>query len=332
MVSDAPKHYPVLLNEIISIITPQHGGTFIDCTFGQGGYSKKILSYKNTKIIAFDRDQKTKISADKISKIFSNRFIFKNKKFSQLEDLKLKNENIKAVIFDLGYSYSQIKDLDKGLSFYSTGNLDMRMGLNSFSADEVVNKLDLKELEKIFKYFGEEKEAKKIATKIVKERKINKLNTESLVQLIEKTKIKKNFKTHSATKIFQSLRIFVNREITELINGLIAAAKVLKKDGILVVITFHSIEDKIVKYFFKSLSEKKSISRYIPKIDQPETLFRMIEKKPIKPSDKEIKENPPSRSAKLRYLIKKENFYKFETDIFKKFNHLVEIENFGKKL
>ena len=332
MVSDIPKHYPVLLNELISIISPQHGGTFIDCTFGQGGYSKKILSYKNTKIIALDRDQKTKINADKISKIFSNRFIFKNKKFSQLEDLKLKNENIKAVIFDLGYSYSQIKDLDKGLSFYSTGNLDMRMGLNSFSADEVVNKLDLKELEKIFKYFGEEKEAKKIATKIVKERKINKLNTESLVQLIEKTKIKKNFKTHSATKIFQSLRIFVNREITELINGLIAAAKVLKKDGILVVITFHSIEDKIVKYFFKSLSEKKSISRYLPKIDQPETLFRMIEKKPIKPSDKEIKENPPSRSAKLRYLIKKENFYKFETDIFKKFNHLVEIENFGKKL
>ena len=332
MVSDIPKHYPVLLNELISIISPQHGGTFIDCTFGQGGYSKKILSYKNTKIIALDRDQKTKINADKISKIFSNRFIFKNKKFSQLEDLKLKNENIKAVIFDLGYSYSQIKDLDKGLSFYSTGNLDMRMGLNSFSADEVVNKLDLKELEKIFKYFGEEKEAKKIATKIVKERKINKLNTESLVQIIEKTKIKKNFKTHSATKIFQSLRIFVNREITELINGLIAAAKVLKKDGILVVITFHSIEDKIVKYFFKSLSEKKSISRYLPKIDQPETLFRMIEKKPIKPSDKEIKENPPSRSAKLRYLIKKENFYNFETDIFKKFNHLVEIENFGKKL
>ncbi len=332
MVSDIPKHYPVLLNELISIISPQHGGTFIDCTFGQGGYTKKILSYKNTKIIALDRDQKTKISADKISKIFSNRFIYKNKKFSQLEDLKLKNENIKAVIFDLGYSYSQIKDLDKGLSFYSTGNLDMRMGLNSFSADEVINKLDQKELEKIFKYFGEEKEAKKIATKIVKERKINKLNTEKLVQLIEKNKIKKNFKTHSATKIFQSLRIFVNREITELINGLIAAAKVLKKDGILVVVTFHSIEDKIVKYFFKSLSEKKSISRYLPKIDQPETLFRIIKKKPIKPSNKEIKENPPSRSAKLRYLIKKENFYNFETDIFKKFNHLVEIENFGKKL
>ena len=332
MVSDTPKHYPVLLSELISIITPQHGGTFIDCTFGQGGYSNKILSFKETEVIALDRDIISKKKADEISRKFQERFIFKNKKFSQLEDLKLKNENIKAVIFDLGYSYSQIKDLDKGLSFYSTGNLDMRMGLNSFSADEVVNKLDLKELEKIFKYFGEEKEAKKIATKIVKERKINKLNTESLVQLIEKTKIKKNFKTHSATKIFQSLRIFVNREITELINGLIAAAKVLKKDGILVVITFHSIEDKIVKYFFKSLSEKKSISRYLPKIDQPETLFRMIEKKPIKPSDKEIQENPPSRSAKLRYLIKKENFYKFETDIFKRFENLIDVENIANKL
>ena len=332
MVSDIPKHYPVLLNELISIISPQHGGTFIDCTFGQGGYSKKILSYKNTKIIALDRDQKTKISADKISKIFSNRFIFKNKKFSQLEDLKLKNENIKAVIFDLGYSYSQIKDLDKGLSFYSTGNLDMRMGLNSFSADEVVNKLDLKELEKIFKYFGEEKEAKKIATKIVKERKINKLNTESLVQIIEKTKIKKNFKTHSATKIFQSLRIFVNREITELINGLIAAAKVLKKDGILVVITFHSIEDKIVKYFFKSLSTNKSISRYEPKVQQKKILFKMPLKKPIVPSDRELKENPPSRSAKLRYLIKHTDDYEIESDILNKFSELIEIENLGLKL
>ena len=208
----------------------------------------------------------------------------------------------------------------------------MQMGINEFSAKDAIKNLDARQLEKIFKFFGDEKEAKKIANKILFERKKKDIDTPGLVDLIEKTKRKKNFKTHSATKIFQSLRIFVNKEITELINGLIAAAKVLKKDGILVVITFHSIEDKIVKYFFKSLSEKKSISRYIPKIDQPETLFRMIEKKPIKPSDKEIKENPPSRSAKLRYLIKKENFYKFETDIFKKFNHLVEIENFGKKL
>ena len=106
----------------------------------------------------------------------------------------------------------------------------------------------------------------------------------------------------------------------------------LKKDGILAVVTFHSLEDKIVKYFFKSLSENKSISRYVPKIDQPDNLFKMLEKKPITPSLKELKENIPSRSAKLRYVIKKDNFYNFETDIFNKFKYLIEIENFGNKL
>ena len=332
MVSDAPKHYPVLLNEIISIITPQHGGTFIDCTFGQGGYTKKILDYKNTQVIALDRDIESKKKADKISKDFEERFIFKNKKFSQLDNLKLKDQEIRGVIFDLGYSYSQIKDPTKGLSFNSTGDLNMKMGINEFSAKDVINNLDAKELEIIFKYFGEEKEAKRIALNIVKERQIREIDTKVLVELIEKTKRKKNFKIHSATKIFQALRILVNKEISELIYGLIAASKVLKKDGILAVVTFHSLEDKIVKYFFKSLSEKKSISRYTPKLDQPETLFSMIEKKPITPSIKELKENMPSRSAKLRYVIKKKDFYNFDTDVLKKFENLIEIENLGNKL
>ena len=332
MVSDAPKHYPVLLNEIISIITPQHGGTFIDCTFGQGGYTKKILSYKDTKVIALDRDLETKKNAENILNKFQERFIFKNKKFSQLKDLKIKNENIKGIIFDLGYSYNQIKDLSKGLSFDSTGELNMQMGINSFSANDAINKLEYEELEKIFKFFGEERESKKIALNIVKERKLKNIDTQTLVQIIEKTKKKKNFKVHAATKTFQAIRIFVNNEITELIYGLISALKVLKKDGVLAVVTFHSLEDKIVKYFFRSLSEKKSVSRYLPKINQPEPLLEMIEKKPLTPSSKELKENISSRSAKLRYVVKRKNFYDFETDILKKFAYLIEIENFGKKL
>ena len=332
MQSDVVKHYPVLLNELISIITPQYGGTFIDCTFGQGGYTKKILSYQNTQVIALDRDLESKKKADKISKEFQDRFIFKNKKFSQLDDLKLKNTNLRGIIFDLGYSTTQIKDPKKGLSFNSLGNLNMQMGLNDFSAKEAVNRLDEKDLEKIFKFFGEEKYAKKIASSVVKQRSIHKIDTKSLVEIIEKTKKKKNFKIHSATKVFQALRIFVNKEITELIYGLIAAAKVLKKDGILAVVTFHSLEDKIVKYFFKSLSEKKSISRYVPKIEESETLFRMLEKKPRTPSKTELKENLPSRSAKLRYIVKKDDFYNFKTDILEKFEHLIEIENFGNKL
>ena len=329
---DTTKHYPVLLNELISIITPQHGGTFIDCTFGQGGYSKKILSFKNTQVIALDRDSESKKSADVIIKKFENRFTFKNKKFSQLENLKLKKEDIRGVVFDLGYSYTQIKDLSKGLSFSSEGDLNMQMGINEFSAKEAINNLSATELEKIFKFFGDENDAKKIANQIVVLRKTKKIDTPRLVKLIEKTKRKKNFKIHSATKVFQALRIFVNKEISELINGLISASKVLKKDGILAVVTFHSLEDKIVKYFFKSLSENKSVSRYVPKIDQPDTLFKMLEKKPKTPSVKELRENAPSRSAKLRYVIKKKDFYNFETDILKKFEYLIEIENFGNKL
>jgi len=332
MVLDTIKHYPVLLDEIISIITPQHGGTFIDCTFGQGGYSEKILSYKDTHVIALDRDIESKKKADKVSNKFQDRFIFKNKKFSQLENLKLKNINIRGVVFDLGYSYTQIKDPAKGLSFNTLGDLNMKMGINDFSAKEVINKLDAIELTKIFRFFGEEKEAKKIANQIEIFRKKKEINTQNLVEIIEKTKRKKNFKIHSATKVFQALRIFVNKEISELIYGLIAASKVLKKDGILTVVTFHSLEDKIVKYFLKNLSENKSISRYVPKMEQPETLFKMIEKKPKTPSKKELRENVPSRSAKLRYAIKKDDLYNFETDILKKFEHLIEIENFGNKL
>ena len=332
MKSDVVKHYPVLLKELISIISPQHGGTFIDCTFGQGGYTKKILSYKNTQVIALDRDTDCQREAEKILAKFQNRFIFKNKKFSQLDNLKIKNENIRGVIFDLGYSYAQIKDPKKGLSFNSLGELNMQMGLNNFSAKDVINKLEEKELEKIFKFFGDEKESRKIAKQIYKLRNIREINTKNLVELVEKVKRKKNFKTHSATKVFQALRIFVNKEISELIYGLIAATKILKKNGVLAVVTFHSLEDKIVKYFFKSLSEKKSVSRYVPKIDQAETLFKILEKKPKTPSVKELQENLSSRSAKLRYVIKKDDFYDFETDIFDKFRKLIEIENLGNKL
>ena len=332
IVPEAQKHYPVLLKEIISIITPQYGGTFIDCTFGQGGYSKKILEYNNTKVIGLDRDIDSQIKANQIKEAFEDRFIFKNIKFSQLNNLKLKNEDVKGVIFDLGYSYTQIKDPKKGLSFESNGNLNMKMGLNNFSAEDAINKLDEKELEKIFKFFGEEKESKFIARNIIKERLKNRIDTQGLVKIIEKTKRKKNFKVHSATKVFQALRILVNKEISELIFGLINAIKVLKKDGILAVVTFHSLEDKIVKYFFRSLSEQKSVSRYVPVTEQADTLLKQIEKKAITPSKKEINENLPSRSAKLRYAIKKSEFYNFETDILDQFKNLIEIENYGDKL
>ena len=326
------KHYPVLLKEIISIISPQYGGTFIDCTFGQGGYTKKILEFEKTKVIALDRDPESEKASFKLQKKFEDRFKFKNLKFSQLNNLKLKNENVRGIIFDLGYSYTQIKDPNKGLSFDSVGKLNMQLGLNSFSAEEAINKLDQKELEKIFKFFGDEKEGKFIARNIVKERINKKIDTQGLVKIIDNSKKRKNFRVNNSTKAFQALRIFVNKEISELIYGLINAAKILKKDGVLAIVTFNSLEDKIVKYFLKSLSENKSISRYIPLVEQSETLFDLTKKKPITPNDKELNENPPSRSAKLRYAIKKKEFFDFDTDIEDQFKNLIEIENYGEKL
>ena len=332
IVSDSVKHYPVLLKEIISVISPQHGGTFIDCTLGQGGYTKEILKYQNTKVIGLDRDINSEIIGKAIQEKFTDRFLFKNLRFSMLNNLKLKNENIKGIVFDLGYSFTQIKDPKKGLSFNSQGELNMMMGLNDFSAKEVINNLEVKEIEKILKYFGDENDAKIIAKNIVKERQSKIIDTQELVRIIEKSKRKKNYRVHSSTKTFQALRIFVNKEISELINGLINSAKILKKNGVLAVVTFHSLEDKIVKYFFKSLSENKSISRYEPKVQQKKISFKMPLKKPIVPSDKEIKENPPSRSAKLRYLIKQADDYEIESDILNKFSELIEIENLGLKL
>ena len=326
------KHYPVLLKEIISIISPQYGGTFIDCTFGQGGYTKKILEFDKTRVIALDRDPESKNIALKLEEEFEERFKFKNIKFSQLNNLKLKNENVKGVIFDLGYSYTQIKDPNKGLSFDSVGKLNMQLGLNSYSAEEAINKLDQKELEKIFKFFGDEKEGKYIARNIVKERINKKIDTQGLVKIIDSSKRRKNFRVNNSTKAFQALRIFVNKEISELIYGLINAAKILKKDGVLAVVTFHSLEDKIVKYFLKSLSENKSISRYTPLTEQTDTLFHLTKKKPITPNEEELSENPPSRSAKLRFAIKKTDFFDFETDIEHQFKNLIDIEKFGEKL
>ena len=207
IVSDNVKHYPVLLKEIISVISPQHGGTFIDCTLGQGGYTHEILKHKNTKVISLDRDADSQIIGKQIQDKFPNRFLFKNLKFSNLNNLKLKNENIKGIVFDLGYSYTQIKDQKKGLSFSSSGELNMMMGLNEFSAKEVVNNLEIKELEKILKYFGDENNAKLISVNIAKERLLKKLDTQDLVKVIErsKKKITKSIAQQKPFKLYEYL-------------------------------------------------------------------------------------------------------------------------------
>jgi len=317
------KHFPVLLNELVSIISPLYGGTFIDCTFGAGGYSKKILENNLNNIVALDRDNSVNSIATQFLTKYKKRFKFYNKKFSDIDQIK--EHNIKAIIFDLGYSLNQISDLNRGISFNSKGKLDMRMGLNDFSCDDVISKMSQQSLFKIFKYFGDEKYAKLISKKIVQLRKNKKIKTENLVEIIEGIKKKKTGKNKS-TKIFQALRIFVNKEITELINGLINAYNILPIGGIMAVVTFHSIEDKIVKFFFKEYSEVKNSSRYLPKSISTKKYFNLTKKKPIIPSLSEININPPSRSAKLRFAYKLENGCNFKKFV-SNFNYLKDIEN-----
>ena len=325
------KHFPVLLNEIISIISPLYGGTFIDCTFGQGGYSKKILENNNNKVFAIDRDCGSTKIVNQFRKKYQNRFEFENRKFSEILNIEKNIENLKGIIFDLGYSTTQIKDPEKGLSFNNKGKLNMKMGLNKFSADDVVNKLGQKELAKIFKVFGEENSSKIISKKIISFRKRKNIQTEDLVNIINSVKKKKFSKIHNATKVFQALRIIVNNEISELIYGLINSFKLLPVGGVVAIVTFHSIEDKIVKFFLKNYSENKNDSRYLPSKIEKKILFKLIDKKPIIPNNKELNLNPASRSAKLRYGVKLNDHSDF-SEFVKKFSYLLEVEKLFEKI
>ena len=322
------SHFPVMLNEIIEISSPEKGGHFIDSTFGGGGYSKALLQFPKTKVTGIDRDQAVAKIAAKILKKFKNRFQFYQLKFSQVDTIS--KNYVDVIIFDLGLSSIQLNDLKRGFSFKSNELLDMAMGLSDISAQEVVNNLTELELKLIIKILGEEKEASKIAKNIVKartEKKITQVN--ELVKIIEKSK-KKNFssKINPCTKTFQALRIFVNKEITELINGMINATKILKPGGKILIVSFHSIEDKIVKYFFSNFSENKSMpSRYLPfnETSSP-ALFEKYINKIIQPSKKEIEQNNRSRSAKLRFAVRSKNKFFQPTSIFQKFKKYLEIE------
>ena len=325
------KHHPVMLNQLISILTPQHGGTFLDCTFGGGGYSNAILSYPNTKVIAIDRDKNVSLLAEKIKKKFPKRFKFINDKFSNLDQIKDLKIKPKGIIFDLGFSTNQIKDYKRGFSFDSSGPLDMRMGKNETSAFDVVNNFTEESLALIFKKLGEEKDSKKIAKAIVFKRKKNQIIcTNDLVDIINR--VKKNYshsKTNPATKVFQALRMFVNKEVTELIAGLISATKLVEKNGKIIVVSFHSIEDRIIKKYFKTYSNlNPNPSRYVPseKKNNSKPLFLLKSSSALIPSKDEIIKNRASRSAKMRFAIRNENNFFYPDLLINDFRDYLSLE------
>jgi len=324
------KHYPVMLNQILSIISPQHGGTYIDCTFGGGGYSEEILKFPNTRVLALDRDELSEKCANKLLKKFPKRFNFYREKFSNLNKIVEKKLNPKAIIFDLGLSTFQLSDAERGFSFKSENFLNMEMGMNDRSTYDVINSLDKEHLGTIIKILGEEKEGKKIANAIDQYRKKKLIkNSKELALIIKNAKRKdRNYKKNPATKTFQAIRIFVNKELTELILGLIEATKLLSDGGKLIVISFHSLEDRIVKNFFNFYSNiKRNPSRYFPLKENNSSLFNQVCKKVLSPTQKEIDENVASRSAKLRYAIRNDNSFVNPKEFKKMFLNYFELES-----
>ena len=303
-------HKPVMIKEIISFLPLTKSINVIDATFGGGGYSKTILEKFNVnQLLAIDRDPISKIFSKEIESEFSN-FTLINDRFSRIEQIvnktKLKDNKFDIILFDLGTSSNQIDNAQRGFSFNKSGPLDMRMGPSNKNAYDIINKYEEKNLANIIYQYGEERYSRVIAKEIVKNRKIKFISdTIELSNIIKKCLPKKNQlknKIHPATKTFQAIRIYVNDELSELKTSLEKTLKILNKDGLILVVSFQSLEDRIVKDFFNHNSGKRwRSSRHYPELpDKLATQLKIITKKPILPSASEILENPRSRSAKLR--------------------------------
>lgn len=299
-------HYSVLKNELIESLNIKDGGTFVDATIGYAGHSKEILKkIPNGYLYGFDQDEKAvEYSTETLSKIGNNFKIFKTN-FVNLKEM-LEKENVDLVdgiIFDLGFSSPQIDDDARGFSFMHDGPLDMRMSSEGVSAKDIINTYSEEKLANVFFKYGEEKLSKVIAKNIKKNcKEIN--TTLELVEVIKSaTGANYFYKNHPERKIFQALRIEVNEELTVLEKVLPDAINLLKKGGRIGVITFHSLEDRIVKNIFRENSEVDELVKglvQIPEAYMPK--IKLINKKPILPSEKELEENSRSRSAKLRII------------------------------
>lgn len=302
-------HYSVLLNEAIEGLEIKENGLYVDCTLGYAGHSSEILKrLKTGKLFAFDADSEAiNYSNEVLSKISSNYEIIHSNFVNLKQELETRNiTKVDGILFDLGVSSPQIDNPKRGFSFMNDGPLDMRMNENSLkTAKDVVNNYSKEELANIFFTYGEEKMSKIIASNIVNKRKEKELNTtKELVEIIIQSVGAKYFnKEHPERKIFQAIRIEVNDELKVLESALNDAIELLNKKGRIVVITFHSLEDRIVKQIFKNKSEINELVKGLPEIPKEyQPTIKLINKKPIIPSDKELKENSRSKSAKIRII------------------------------
>jgi 16S rRNA (cytosine1402-N4)-methyltransferase len=297
------RHVPVLAREALACLNLRQGGVYIDGTFGAGGYSRLILDTPGARVVAIDRDRSAvALGADLVAEA-DGRLTLVEDRFSALDAVahRFGHESVDGVVLDLGVSSMQLDAAARGFSFRQEGPLDMRMGGEGPSAADVVARATERDLADIIHHLGEEWRARAVARAIVAARAQAPIRTtQALAQIVARVVHGRPGGVHPATRTFQALRIFVNEELHELALGLAAAERVLKPGGRLAVVSFHSLEDRIVKTFLAERSGGPAVSRHRPEVAGPAPSFRVLTRRPVEPGEDEVAANPRARSAKLR--------------------------------
>jgi 16S rRNA (cytosine1402-N4)-methyltransferase len=302
-----PRHIPVLGREAVEMLKPRDGGIYVDATFGAGGYSRAILDFAGTRVIGIDRDRSAISAGFDLVDQSDGRLTLVEDRFSNLAEVCAARGiqggifSVDGVVMDVGVSSMQLDEADRGFSFRLDGPLDMRMGHDGPTAADVIATASEADLASIIYIFGEERHSRKVARAIVAARQEAPIaTTRALADIVSKVVRSKPGEIHAATRTFQGLRIFVNAELDELHLALAAAERVLKPGGRLVVVSFHSLEDRIVKNFLTERAKAGGGSRHLPEIAQAAPSFGLLTKRPVTPGTEETSANPRARSAKLR--------------------------------
>lgn len=299
----AQRHIPVLGRQAVEMLAPRDGGIYVDATFGAGGYSRAILDTAGTRVIGIDRDRTAILGGFDLVDRSDGRLTLVEDRFSNLAEVCAAQgvDSVDGVVMDVGVSSMQLDEAERGFSFRLGGPLDMRMGHDGPTAADVIARASEADLANIIYIFGEERHSRGVAKAIVAARKEAPITTtKALADIVSKVVWAKPGEIHPATRTFQALRIFVNEELDELHLALSAAERVLKPGGRLAVVSFHSLEDRIVKNFLVERAKAGGGSRHLPEIAQAQPSFAILTKRPITADDAEISANPRARSAKLR--------------------------------
>jgi 16S rRNA (cytosine1402-N4)-methyltransferase len=297
------RHIPVLGRQAVGMLQPRAGGTYVDATFGAGGYSRTILDTAGTRVIGIDRDRSAVMAGFDLVDRSDGRLTLVEDRFSNLAEICAAQgvDAVDGVVMDVGVSSMQLDEAERGFSFRLDGPLDMRMGHAGPTAADVIAKASEADLANIIYIFGEERHSRSLARAIVAARRQAPIaTTRALADIVAKVVRSKPGEIHPATRTFQGLRIFVNEELDELHLALSAAERVLKPGGRLAVVSFHSLEDRIVKNFLVERAKAGGGSRHLPVMAQAAPSFHILTKRPVTPDEDEVAANPRARSAKLR--------------------------------